>query len=464
MTRRPEKIYAQTGCHQAFLLYETKGFQENPRPAGRRRIPIGIKELSARFPQMAIGKALVEETLRRLEPVPTFAVMLLRLDDFLSLQQSAGDEAAISLLLDAAVVVDEVCRANDGFWGVIEQDLIGVFLPEKTEADGRDTAEDIRRIFAHVRKETLTAGIAEYPMAGYDRLHTIKNARKALHHAYFFGPGGVAAFDSVSLNISADRLFQEGNIHGAAEELKAALRINPADADIRNSLGVCYASLGALNSALREFKAAAGIRPEGIMAIHNIGLVHEMMGDTEKALIHLIEAERLLGAGPNREDVFELPFQIGRIYLQEGLPEKAEPYLARAAALNPDSGVAWRKLGECRMARGDLNGAVTAFSNAVKRNGNDAAALSELGCLFYRTGENPDIALLFCRHSVEISPRNGVLRQRLGKLCLALNRRDEALAAFERAQELGCDAQRYIDQIKDTEAPSEAPSLKKETA
>ena len=378
--------------------------------------------------------------------------------------QSAGDEAAVSLLLDAAVVADEIFRTGSGFWGVIEQDLIGAFLPEQTESDGRDIAEEIRRIFAQVRKETLTAGITEYPLADYGPLDTFRNARKALLHARFFGPGGIAAFDSVSLNISADRLFQEGNIHGAAEELKAALKLNPADADIRNSLGVCYASLGALNAALREFKTAAGLRRDGIMPVHNIGLVHEMMGDPEKALMHLIEADRLLEAGRDTEDVFELPFQIGRIYLQEGLPEKAEPYLVRAAALNPASGAACRKLGECLLARGDIGGAATAFANAVKRNPNDAAALSELGILFHQKGENPEIALLFCRHSIEISPRNGTYRQNLGKLCLSLNRLDEALAAFERAHDLGCDSQAYIDRIRGNPAPSEETSQKKETA
>ncbi|WP_373498447.1 tetratricopeptide repeat protein [Desulfococcus sp.] len=464
MTGHRKKIYARTGDRQAFLLYETKELDDAPRPAGRGRIPIGIKELSARFPKMPIGKALVEETLRRLEPVPAFAVMLLRLDDFFSLRQAAGDEAAISLLLDAAVVVDEGCRAGGGFWGVIEQDLIGVFLPEQTESDARDLAEEIRQVFSQVRGETLTAGITEYPLADYGRLDTLKNARKALLHARFLGPGGIAAFDAVSLNISADRLFQEGNIHGAAEELKAALKMNPADADIRNSLGVCYASLGALHAALREFKTAAGLRREGIMPVHNIGLVHEMMGDPEKALMHLIEADRLLEAGRDAEDVFELPYQIGRIYLQEGLPEKAEPYLVRAAALNPASGAAWRKLGECLLARGDIHGAAAAFGSAVKSNPSDAASLSELGILFHRKGENPEIALLFCRHSIEISPRNGTYRQNLGKLCLAMNRLDEALAAFQRAHDLGCDSRAYIDRIRGSLSPSEEISQKKETA
>lgn len=464
MTGHRKKIYAKTGHRQAFLLYETKGLDDAPRPAGRPRIPIGIQELSARFPTMPIGKALVEEALHRLESVPAFAVMFLRLDDFFSLQQAMGDEAAISLLLDAAVVVDEVCRAGDGFWGVIEQDLIGVFLPEQTESDCRDLAEEIRRLFSRVRGERMTIGITEYPLADYGRIDTLKNARKALLHARFLGPSGIAVFDAVSLNISADQLFQEGNIHGAAEELKAALRLNPADADVHNSLGVCYASMGALKAALREFKTAAGLRRDGIMPVHNIGLVLEMMGDLEKALAQLIAADRLLESDPNAEEIFELPFQIGRIYLQEGLPEKAEPYLVRAAALNPASGAACRKLGECLLALGKVDGAAAAFGNAVKRNPNDATALSKLGLLFHQKGENPEIALLFCRHSIEISPRNGTLRRNLGRLCLALNRMDEALSAFERAQELGCDSRADIDRIREALTPVEEASPKKETA
>lgn len=463
MTRNTRKIYTRTGHRQAFLLHETRDLQKASRPA-ERRTAVGIRELSARFPHMSVGKALIEAALHQLEPTPAFGVMLIRVDDFFDVQDAAGDEAAISLLLDAAVVVDEVTRAEDALWGMIEQDLIGTFLPEKTEDDCKNIAEEIRRIFSLVREATLTMGVTEYPMDEYGPIDTLKNARKALNHARHYGPGGIAVFDATSLNINADRLFQEGNIHGAAEELKAALRLNPGDADIRNSLGVCYAALGAFNRALREFRAAVGLCPESIMPVHNIGLVHEMMGEPQKALRHLIEADRLLGSDPNAGAVFELPFQIGRIYLQEGLPEKAEPYLVRASALNPASGAACRKLGECLAARGDTNGAVRAFSNAVKRNPNDAAALSELGILFHQQGENPDIALLFCRHSVDIAPRNGLFHQRLGELCLAQNRRDEALVALERAHELGCDSRALIDRIRELNAWTEQTSGKKETA
>lgn len=461
MNRHPKTIYAQTGHQQAFLLYETKGIQEPPRSASGQTA-IGIRELTERFPLIPTGKTLVEDALQHLEPFPAFGVILLHLDNFFSIQETSGDEAAVALLLDTAIVVDEVLRTDDGFWGMIEQNLIGIFLPEKTEADCRDIVENIQELFSQVREETIIAGITEFPMADYDRLDALKNARKALHHARFLGPGGIAAFDSVSLNISADQLFQEGNIQTAAEELKAALKMNPTDADIRNSLGVCYAAMGTLDLALQEFKAAASMRPDNIMPAHNIGLVHEMMGDPEKALAHLLEADRLDKTGRNAEEVFELPFQIGRIYLQEGLPEKAEPFLVRASALNPASGIACRKLGECLMARGDIDGAVTAFSNAVKRNPNDAAALSELGGLFHKKGENPDIALLFCRHSVDISPQNGIYRKRLGKLCLAFDRLDEALEAFEHAHELGCDSQADIDRIKKIYAASDQLSPKKE--
>ena len=464
MTRPPGRIPARAGDRQAFLMHGTQGPPEESRPTGRRRTPIGIRELRARFPRMPIGKTMVEKTLRRLESVPAFAVMLLRLDGFFDLRQASGDAAAISLLLDAAAAIDEACRTADGFWGVIEQDLMGVFLPEKTETDGREIAEEIRRRFSRVRRETLTVGVTEYPLAEYGRLDALRNARKALRHARVSGPGGIAVFDSASLGINADRLIREGDLHGAAGELRAALRMNPGDADIRNSLGVCYASLGELKSALREFRAAAGMRPDSVMPLHNIGLVHDMMGDPDKALGCLLEADRLLESGRSREDLFELPFQIGRIHLREGRPEQAEPYLVRAAALNPASAAAFRQLGECLAARGDLDGAVAAFRSAVKRNPSDADALSRLGGLFHQKGENPEIALLFCRHSVEISPRNGVFRQRLGRLCLALNRTDEALAAFERARELGCDSQADIDRIRRGGASSEPPSRKKETA
>ncbi|MBU1398246.1 MAG: tetratricopeptide repeat protein [Proteobacteria bacterium] len=89
-----------------------------------------------------------------------------------------------------------------------------------------------------------------------------------------------------------------------------------------------------------------------------------------------------------------------------------------------------------------------AYEKAVKINPNDAASLSSLGLLYDQNGKNHDIALSFCRQSVEISPDNGLFRQRLGKIYHKHGLLGDAMKEFEKAEELGCESGRYINEIR----------------
>jgi len=77
--------------------------------------------------------------------------------------------------------------------------------------------------------------------------------------------------------------------------------------------------------------------------------------------------------------------------------------------------------------------AIGAYQKAVKVNPGDSLALSALGKLFDEKGENPEIALVFCKESVRLSPENPLFRERLARLYLKLNRLEEALKEFEQA-------------------------------
>ncbi|MFW5810047.1 MAG: tetratricopeptide repeat protein, partial [Thermodesulfobacteriota bacterium] len=184
--------------------------------------------------------------------------------------------------------------------------------------------------------------------------------------------------------------------------------------------------------ALEEFRTASRIDPTEVMPVYNTGLVFRMMGRKETALSRFLEAERL---GGNR---FEVSFQIARTCQELNRLTQAAAHFDQAVRLKPTSAIAHRLLGECRAALGRTEEAVAAYKKAVKLNPGDAEAISMLGVLFDKLGENPEIAVLFCRHSVEIAPKNGLYRQRLAKLYLKHTRPDEAMAEFEVAARLGC--------------------------
>ena len=73
-------------------------------------------------------------------------------------------------------------------------------------------------------------------------------------------------------------------------------------------------------------------------------------------------------------------------------------------------------MGECYRETGKPDQAIRAYEAAVKRNPNDAGALSALGLLYAEKDENPEISLLFCEKSVELAPDNSLHLYRLGNV------------------------------------------------
>ena len=128
---------------------------------------------------------------------------------------------------------------------------------------------------------------------------------------------------------------------------------------------------------------------------------------------------------------------------------RARKSLEAATRANRRSGPAFKLLGECLERLGRTKAAIQAYKRTVKINPEDADALSILGRLYARRGESPDVALVLCRQSVQLAPRNGRYHHRLGQVCLQQGELDEALAAFEKAKTLGHDSQPQIDETQE---------------
>lgn len=444
MTRFRDSIRGTRRATRSFLIYGTVGgtagradgeFPPSPGP------PVGLRRLARMFPDIRIGRTLVESGRRRLETESRFAVLLVRLSDFSEVRRRSR-EAAADLLLDAARAIDEGCRETGALWGPIEQDMFGLFLPDADDEAARAAVERVRAAFGGRRTHPLTAGIAVHPFAGFRRPRVFGNARKALDHAERIGPGATAVFDAVSLHISGDRRYRTGDIRGAIAEFKEALTLSPDDPNLLNSLGVCYGVRGALDAALDHFRRAARLASGEMMPVYNAGVVHRLRAEPERALERFEAAIRVGGI------VFEAVFQAGRIYLETGDPETARDRFRTAVELRPRSGTAHRFLAESLRALDRPRDALATLRRAASLNPRDAVGLSLLGEWMDIQGEDPDIALLYCRHSVEIAPENGECHRRHGDACLRRGLLAPALAAYETASRRGADCADRIRRLR----------------
>jgi len=456
MKNNQKELFHNRSLTRQFLFSKTESMQEYDKTSSRLSFDPG--SLKKEFPNILKDQSFIDYAVKKLDSSSKFGAIIAQTDESSrslqnslqnSLQESETDQSA-DILLDVARTIDLICKSNNGFWGQIGTDMFGCFFPEADKQICQDIAKKIKRDVADNNNRTITIGIALYPTVDFDKDRILDNAHKALHHAAFFGPGSSALFDTVSLNISGDRLYQNNDINGAIEEFNTALLLDPLNINVHNSLGVCYGVLGAFEKALEHFKQAMQIDPREIMALYNAGIVNVLINNKDEALDLILKAES------EGEDIFEVVLEAGKIYLEKKNLSKAKEFIEKAVNLRPESGAAFRYLGECYLADQITDKAVSAYKKAIKQNPNDAHSLSALGYLFDLQGENPEITTILCQQSVEIAPDNGLFRNRLGRLYLKQNQLKEALIEFEKAQDLGHDSIEFIDKINDILMEKEA--------
>ena len=404
-----------------------------------------LKEVFPDLPDPQQFQGLFESFIKKSD---RFAVLVVRIDNFDKTFENLGENITSSLLLTVARIIDGLRRTVSMTWGRLSQDEFVCLCQDMDEVSGLELAKKMQERVNLTGKETASIGLAVYPFWPFEKADILDNARKALDHAAFFGPNTVTPFDAVSLNISADKLYQYGDIDGAIEEFKTALAVDPKNVNVHNSLGVCYGVRGELNLAIEAFETAIRLDPGDVMATYNLGLAHHKQGNQEKALELFLEAHKLDGDNP------EVACQIGMSYRDRNEIDAALEFLEKAAQNTRKGAHIFRALGECYLDKEMLREAVKAYEKSIKLNPTNAASLSALGRLYGVLGENLDIAIVMCQESVRIDPNNGVYRRRLGKLYLQNEDYEKALEEFKMAAELGEDC---TDLIRDTESFVDRP-------
>jgi tetratricopeptide (TPR) repeat protein len=430
MTGEDKRIFDSRGSTQQFLFSKT----DTRRLRRTEKIAGADEVLKSAFPNVPVGKPFIDDALQRLDFIEQFAAMVVRLDPVKQDDEKYTHPDANDAQVVVAEILNRVCEMENGFWGALESGFLGSFFPGKTGSENLEIARSVQKRLKEKSEQTVTIGVAAYPTIAYDKSEIVDNARKALDHASFFGPDSVVAFDAVSLNISGDKLYEKGEIDEAVEELKKALLLDPANVNVHNSLGVCYSIQGKYDQAVDEFKVVVATDPKEHMGFYNLGLVYIQTGQCEQGLEFLLKASEI------KDDVYEVAFQIGKLYLDLGDPQRGLRSLEQAAALKPKSGAVHRFLGDCYIAVNRPDDAASSYKKAIKQNPHDAASLSALGYLYEDRGENPEIALMFCRESVMLSPENGLFHYRLGRLYSNQNRFEDALVEFTKAKQFGYDA------------------------
>ena len=276
---------------------------------------------------------------------------------------------------------------------------------------------------------TTATGIAHFPFLENRKADTLENCQKALEYGILLPEPHVGILNSLALNVSADRMYSQGNIFGAIQEYQNALMADETNSMAWNSLGICLASIGHHCEAEHHFSRALHHAPEEPMTLYNLAFVRQLQGNVEDAVNLYV---RCLNKDPGH--LYAL-IRLGQIAENDGDFYQARA-LYEAAAAKPDgTGLTRRHFARLCMAEGNPDEAREHLHEALLANPQDAFAMQLLAGLYLDAGEDPDLAASFARQSVSLRPE-------LKTGWLELARALEALGSMAEAREAQLQAER----------------------
>jgi tetratricopeptide (TPR) repeat protein len=313
---------------------------------------------------------------------------------------------------------------------ILGEEDVYVLLPAVPPRRALQWSEEL---LSSLKLGDVQIGVAYYPHSSFTKSETLFNCRKALQHAAFFGPGGSAIFDAVSLNVSGDIYYAEGDLTSAVKEYRAGLECNPTDTNLLNSLGVSYADMDKHREAQHCFERVLSLDGTNFMALYNAGLGADLKGNTVDAVDYFERAYRLETDFSEVKD--DLAFHLGRLYCRIGRNSEAIGILLpwyRNGANSKYKERALPYLGRAYHGLGKNNEAVKWLQRALKYNEFDAESMGLLGLIYLINKEGDDIALTLCEKSVDIMPDNIILQMYLAKARMACNLHSEARATLNK--------------------------------
>ena len=273
----------------------------------------------------------------------------------------------------------------------------------------------------------ISVGSACFPFLNFDRADMLGNCRKALDHALLLPDPRIAVFDSISLNLSADRRFMDGDIYGAIKEFKLALLDDANNLLARNSLGICYAQLGRFDEARHEFDAVVKLDNKDVLALYNLGWASHRLGNLRKAEQSY---RQCLKAEPGH--VYSL-MRLGSIAENAGKLKQAARLYKQAADQPGGERMVLRPLARVFYKQGDAEATREYLHLALNADHNDHQAMHMLAKLYLDQGEDPQIAEVLARQSSALSPGKDAYWDTLVDALEAQGKGEEAAKVAARA-------------------------------
>ena len=264
------------------------------------------------------------------------------------------------------------------------------------------------------------------------------------------------------LNLEGAALFQRGDVEGAKRAFEEALEADPRHPEALNNLGKILLFEKRPDEALMHFRNAlqsdptqaetyfnleemyrkAGRHPEALEILSRLegargGRVEDVgarlsyyRGANQLALGDTASAETSFAETTSRDpNLVGVWFTLSQLYRKQGRLDDAILAARKALALRPESPEPQSVLGAALEAKGDLEGALSAYERAVAGGESSNEVHARLGCLLAKAGRDAEAEshLLAANRG---SPNHEALLL-LGEIYARTGRPQEARVAFQ---------------------------------
>ncbi|MCJ7833132.1 MAG: hypothetical protein MUQ20_01945, partial [Deltaproteobacteria bacterium] len=135
-----------------------------------------------------------------------FSLLIARLDDYTDRLKLWGEKGLLEIQKEIDLSLKGRLPAA-GLVGPYGRDGFILFIPEMDKEEGGVWAASLIEQFKQTLNLSFSLALSDYPCPPFHKGDILDNTIKALDHLSFLKPGSFIAFDSVSLNISGDKLY-----------------------------------------------------------------------------------------------------------------------------------------------------------------------------------------------------------------------------------------------------------------
>ncbi len=187
-------------------------------------------------------------------------------------------------------------------------------------------------------------------------------------------------------------LYWQGQVDPAMAEYRAALELDPKNAEALQLLGIAYAWKGDIKFALDNFKQATEINPNRPDTQMNLGSTYAALSNLDDALYHFRRAVEL----DERHPLYQ--YQLASLYEVMGRDDMAHD----------------------------------AFKKAIRLYPSYEEAMLALAVLYEKMGSN-NLAEFNYKKALKLKPGDSVARLRLANLLIKEDRKKEAMEILDKA-------------------------------